>query len=259
MSFIEIDFGAKPPSVLFERGLRLVTLTGRRRLHVDCVFEPPCFCQAGIEDATLLGIGAFTLINGGVISHVRIGRYCSLAPDVRIGSVEHPTDWLTTSDVAQFSGVHEWDKFSAPDQVPALQQIRRGYKNSRPMTELGNDVWIGQGVFIKAGVKIGDGAIVGARSVVTKDVPPYAVVAGTPATLKKMRFPQATIDRLQALQWWKYKIFDFFSEPLDDIEFVLARLESLKVAGKLKNYEPVTLRTADLQSILTVPRELVTA
>lgn len=259
MSFVEVDFGANPAAKLSAHGVRMVTLTGRRRLHVDCYFEPPCFCQASIDDATVLGIGAFTLINGGAISHVRIGRYCSLAPDVRIGSVEHPTNWLTTADVAQFSGVHDWDKFSAPDQVPALRQIRRGYKNSRPITELGNDVWIGQGVFIKAGVKIGDGAIVGARSVVTKDVPAYAIVAGTPATIKKMRFPQATVERLQKLQWWNYKIFDFFNEPLDDIEFVLARLESLEAAGKLKKYEPVALRPAALQTLLAEPREMAPA
>jgi acetyltransferase-like isoleucine patch superfamily enzyme len=249
MSFVEIDFGANPLARLVAHGVRIPTLTGRRRLHADCYFEPPCFCQAGIDDATVMGLGAFTLLNGGVVSHVRIGRYCSLAPDVRIGSVEHPMDWLTTSDVAQFSGVHDWDKFAAPDQVPTLRQTRRGYKNSRPITEIGNDVWIGQGVFIKAGVKIGDGAVVGARSVVTKDVPPYAIVAGTPASVKKMRFPEATITRLQTLRWWQYKIFDFFADPINDVEFMLARLEGLTAAGKLAPYQPPLVRTADLQAI----------
>jgi acetyltransferase-like isoleucine patch superfamily enzyme len=251
MSFVEIDFGANPLARLQAHGVQLPTLAGRRSLHVDCYFEPPCFCKAEIADETVFGIGAFTLINGGsgVISHVRIGRYCSIAPDAHIGAVEHPQDWLTTSDVAQLSFVHDWDKFAAPDQVPALRQIRRGYQHSRPITEIGNDVWLGQGVFLKAGVKIGDGAIIGARSVVTKDVPPYAVAAGTPASLKKMRFPEATIARLQKLQWWQYKIFDFFSDPVDDVEFMIARLESLIAAGKLTPYQPPVVRTADLQAI----------
>ncbi len=71
-------------------------------------------------------------------------------------------------------------------------------------TTVGNDVWIGQDVVIKGGVKIGDGAVIGARSVVTRDVPPYAVVAGVPAKVIKYRFEQEKIDFLEKLQWWNW-------------------------------------------------------
>lgn len=78
--------------------------------------------------------------------------------------------------------------------------------NSNRVVTIGNDVWIGQGVFIKSGVTIGDGAIIAARSAVVSDVPPYAIVAGVPAKVKKYRFPTDTIEKLKALRWWDYNI-----------------------------------------------------
>ena len=70
---------------------------------------------------------------------------------------------------------------------------------------LGNDVWVGFEAVILAGVTIGDGAIIGARAVVTRDVPPYAIVGGVPARLIRRRFDEATIESLLALQWWDWE------------------------------------------------------
>lgn len=78
-------------------------------------------------------------------------------------------------------------------------------------------MWIGWGVLIKGGVTIGNGAVIGARSVVTKDVPPYAVVAGVPAKVIKYRFEQEKIDLLQQLQWWDWDI-DRIYENLDRLK-----------------------------------------
>ena len=86
-----------------------------------------------------------------------------------------------------------------------------------PHTTIGNDVWIGWDVLIKGGVTIGNGAVIGARSVVTKDVPPYAVVAGVPAKVIKYRFEQEKIDLLQQLQWWDWDI-DRIYENLDRLK-----------------------------------------
>ncbi|MCB1113643.1 MAG: CatB-related O-acetyltransferase [Chlamydiia bacterium] len=71
---------------------------------------------------------------------------------------------------------------------------------------VGNDVWIGYDAFIRGGVTIGDGAIVAAKSVVTKDVPPYAIVAGNPARVVKMRFDEETVKRLLDIAWWNWDI-----------------------------------------------------
>lgn len=69
---------------------------------------------------------------------------------------------------------------------------------------IGNDVWIGYEAVIMAGVTIGNGAIIGTRAVVTKDVPPYTIVGGVPAKSIRRRFDQATIEKLEALRWWDW-------------------------------------------------------
>jgi hypothetical protein len=74
---------------------------------------------------------------------------------------------------------------------------------------IGNDVWIGENVLIQAGVRIGNGAIIGANSFVRKDVPAYAVVAGSPAVVKKMRYSYQIIEQLENLAWWQYNPGDF--------------------------------------------------
>ena len=71
--------------------------------------------------------------------------------------------------------------------------------------EIGNDVWICRGVKILPGIKVGTGAIIGAYSVVTKDVPPFAFVAGNPARIKRYRFSKAKIKKLLKIQWWNWK------------------------------------------------------
>lgn len=84
---------------------------------------------------------------------------------------------------------------------------------------IGNDVWIGEAVFINDGVKIGSGAVIGAHSVVTKDIPPYAIVAGAPAKILRYRFDEETIKHLLESRWWEWpddklaKKAEFFDDP----------------------------------------------
>lgn len=93
---------------------------------------------------------------------------------------------------------------------------------------IGNDVWIGDGAWIKNGVKIGDGAIIGARAVVTRDVPPYAVVAKSPARVIDYRFDADTIQTLLASKWWDLPDDIIRQIPFDDIEKTILFLASLK-------------------------------
>lgn len=177
-------------------------------------FEAPVRIWQGV---TLNGarIGAFSYVSPHSMLHnVEIGRYCSIGNGFAILS-NHPTDWLTSSAVA-YEAI-----FPAPFR-------RESYSTEAfdklPPVRIGHDVWIGSYVRIKGGVTIGNGAIIAAGAVVTKDVPPYAVVGGVPAHLIRMRFPTELIERIESLRWWQYDLsglalpFDSPAEALDAIE-----------------------------------------
>ena len=125
------------------------------------------------------------------IVNCEIGQFCSISDDVIIGGAEHPIDWGSTSPV--FQNV----KHSGPKK-----RFSKHNFEGIARTVIGNDVWVGKRVIIKAGIKIGDGAVIGAGAVVTKDVPPYAVVAGVPGKVLKYRFDEETIAKLLKLKWW---------------------------------------------------------
>lgn len=125
------------------------------------------------------------------MQHVDVGAYCSIADSVYIGGREHPTDWVSTSPVFENVGHSGVSKRFARLEVPRPRR-----------TVIGNDVWIGHAAVIKAGVHVGDGAVIGAASVVTKDVPPYAIVAGNPARVVRYRFDEHIIAELLRTHWW---------------------------------------------------------
>ena len=84
--------------------------------------------------------------------------------------------------------------------------MNEGAWEEKSKTTIGNDVWIGNGAIVINGVKVGDGAIIGAGAVVTKDVPPYCIVVGSPARVIKKRFDDAVIERLLKVQWWNWPL-----------------------------------------------------
>ena len=93
-------------------------------------------------------------------------------------------------------------------------------------TQIGNDVWIADNAVVLRGISIGTGAIVGAASVVTKDVPPYAIVAGNPAKFVRFRFEQEVIERLQKIKWWELPMTELKGIQFSDIHQALSDLES---------------------------------
>ena len=121
-----------------------------------------------------------------------IGRFCSIAAEVRfiMNGGNHATDWLTTFPFPVFG--NGWEG-AMPDSWP-----------HRGDTVVGNDVWMGYGVTVMPGVTIGDGAIVATKSVVTRDVPAYAIVGGNPAELIRYRFDEQDRARLLELAWWNW-------------------------------------------------------
>lgn len=228
-------------------GLRLPGLIQTGKLADGSRIEAPTSIICSVSQGSFLDVGAFCNLSGGTINNVRFGRYCSIAAGVVIGMHEHPTDWLTTSRTAYFPQVNGWRELVAPHRQEEIRQGLRHFRNSCPVTEIGNDVWIGQGAFIKSGVKIGTGSIIGARSIVLRDVPPYSIVVGTPGRVVRSRFPEATVQRLLAVQWWRFSIFDLFSAPMDDIDRALDRIEAMAADGQLVPYEAPVVTAEDLR------------
>ena len=131
-----------------------------------------------------------------------------------------------------------------------ITQTPHGLPNSSPLI-IGNDVWIGQDVtFSTSGISVGDGAIVAAGSLVTKDVPPYTIVGGVPAKFIKYRFPEGTIKKLLELKWWKYGFADFEGINMDDdIDIFINKLQKQIDERKIKPFCPKTLTLEDLQDL----------
>lgn len=149
-----------------------------------------------------------------VITDCNVGSFTSIANNVVIGGGKHPMEWVSMSPVFYEGKDSVKTKFSEHKREP----VKR--------TEIGHDVWIGEKALIKQGVIIGNGAVIGMGSIVTKDVEPYTVVAGSPAKVIRKRFDNHIIDRLEKIQWWKLDDKDlkeyapYFTDPNKFIEMV---------------------------------------
>ena len=123
-------------------------------------------------------------------AYAEIGKFCSIASGTKIGIAGHPSNLLSTNSIFYLN------KSLNPQFKNEIK-----YKPYSPIT-IGNDVWIGEKCLIMPGVNIGNGAIIAAHAVVTKDVPPYAIVGGVPAKVIKYRFSNEVIEKLQEICWW---------------------------------------------------------
>lgn len=148
-------------------------------------------CSA--SEVTESKIGRYSYIGNycSVVS-AEIGNFCSIADNCIIGGANHAVNWVSTSPVFHNGRNIMKKNFSVHSFEP--------YKK----TTIGNDVWIGSNCLIKGGITIGNGAIIGMGSVVTKSVGEYEIWAGTPAKLIKKRFSDDTIEKLQLCKWWDY-------------------------------------------------------
>jgi acetyltransferase-like isoleucine patch superfamily enzyme len=120
-----------------------------------------------------------------------IGAFTSIANRAVIGGGRHPMEWVGMSPVF----------YEGRDSVRAKFSEHRREPVER--TRIGSDVWIGECTLIRQGVRIGDGAVIGMGSIVTKDVEDYAIVAGSPARLIRMRFSDEVVAKLQEIRWWE--------------------------------------------------------
>lgn len=138
-------------------------------------------------------MGRFSYVTSGQISNSEIGAFTSIGPGVKIGGFgKHPMQWISTHPA--FYSIRPPSGFSFSD---------KNYFEEFQPVNIGNDVWIGERAMILDGVNVGNGAVIGAGSIVTKDVMPYEVVAGIPAKRIRMRFTDSEIYDLEKSAWWK--------------------------------------------------------
>lgn len=164
--------------------------------------------------------GAYSyVVEDGDVIYATIGKFCSIARAVRINPGEHPT-WRA----AQHHFMYRASTYAMGEDEAELFAWRR----SNGVT-IGHDVWIGHGATVMAGVTVATGAVVGAGAVVTRDVAPYTIVAGVPASPIRRRVGEAVGQRLMALAWWDW--------PHDRLAAALDDFRSLTAEAFLERYE----------------------
>ena len=161
-----------------------------------------------------------------------IGSFCSISHFVEIGAASHPIDRITTNAFT-YSTV-----FGFVDKTEPFEPIK---------TIIGNDVWLGCKTSILSGVKVGHGAIVGAGAVVTKDVPPYAIVAGVPAKVLRYRFDKEIIEKLLELKWWDFEK-EFLAQHIELFKQDLTIELIDDLSCKYKEYKAKTLVAVERES-----------
>lgn len=135
-----------------------------------------------------------------VVKYAEIGKFCSISWNVSIGGANHNYHRLSTHP---FSFIKKY----------GFAESGGGYSSFENPLIIGNDVWIGCNSVILRGIHIGNGAVIGAAAVVTKDIPPYAIVVGNPAKVIKYRFSEQLIEKLQVMKWWDWPK-DFLQDHL---------------------------------------------
>lgn len=189
---------------LFKMAFLRIKWKSKVRMDMDCkvgyrsTFEGANYLGKKAVFVGEMGYGSY-LGDGAKITG-RIGRYTSIAASAKTVNGFHPTDTFVAMHPSFYST-------SSCVELPArtvgvFDEFRYADQGKKHDVIIGNDVWIGEGAVLIAGVTVGDGAVVAAGAVVTKDVPPYTVVGGVPAKIIKKRFSEEQIQKLEEFQWW---------------------------------------------------------
>jgi acetyltransferase-like isoleucine patch superfamily enzyme len=245
----KIVVSAQVKDILRNKGFDPRFIAEGRSLPDDLFFEAPSSLKwAHVE---FYGkISAFSYFVSGYMMSTEIGRYCSIGEDVQIGRGDHPTSWVSThpfqylqekmfdvgEDFLQSEFFHDFRSH--------LAGIEGGTVFPPPVTKIGHDVWIGHGANIRAGITIGNGAVIAGGAVVSKDVPPYMIVGGNPASFIRTRFDLSLAQALNDSNWWDFAPWQLealpFNRPKDFLE------EFHKLESALEPYVPGFVRLGDL-------------
>ena len=214
------------------------------------VLEPFSTIGAGNNIYTL---GSFGSIMSPMPTNAVLGRYCCIAGGVQMMGIRHPIEAVCLSS-AFFQRSREFVDAYITEQKEAGRVFQfKSVPTPQPQLQpliIGHDVWIGSGVLLSGGIKIGNGAVIAAKSTVTKDVPPYAIVGGTPAKIIKYRFNEKIQEGLEEAQWWNYELSDLHGLTLSNPELFIE--EFLRRKDNLRKYTPIKTHVwAEIQEFLS--------
>lgn len=184
----------------------------------DTVFGT--YCEVGARTKVAeCSFGDFSyVVNDSDIIYTDIGKFCSIAAHTRINPGNHPIERAAMNHFTYRSSA-----YGLGDDDPAFFEWRR-----QSRCRLGHDVWIGHGAVVLPGVSIGNGGVVGAGAIVTKDVPPFAIAVGNPARVLRYRFPPELVATLQSIGWWDW--------PHDRLKAAMADFRGLGIEAFCTRY-----------------------
>lgn len=189
----------------------------------NTVFEG--FNKIGINTKFKGEIGFASLIGNDCEIEAKIGKYCSIGNNVNIIKYTHPSrDFVSTHP--SFYSIRKQSGFSYTNKQ-LFEELLYVDENKKLPIEVGNDVWIGSNVTIIGGVKIGDGCIIGAGSLVVKNVEPYEIVGGVPAKFIRKRFSDEQIKFLLEIKWWN-KGFAWLKENVNSFQNINNFINNIK-------------------------------
>ncbi|MGX1017698.1 virginiamycin A acetyltransferase [Pseudomonas sp. Y3 TE3536] len=185
----------------------------------------------------LCSIGSLSYSYSALAESMTVGRYCSISTGLVILDSHHPMDLVTTSIITFRPGNDLVRDFTNEEQT---KQYNWHKYDRKAYPQIGNDVWIGRDVTLRMGITIGDGAVIAAGALVTKDVPPYAVVGGNPAKVLKYRFSEEIIAELLRLQWWNYDPSKICQIGFKDAGRFCTELQHSIDAAEIEVFKPKT-------------------
>ena len=180
------------------------------------------YCEVGARTrVTESTFGDYAyVVNDSDIIYTTVGKFCSIAAHTRINPGNHPLDRVALSHFTYRSRSYGFGSDDAD-----FFEWRRGHR-----AVLGNDVWIGHGAIVLPGVHLGNGAAIGAGAVVSRDVPPFAIVVGVPARIVRYRFEPEIIAALERIAWWDW--------THDALATGLADFQAMSAEAFCRKYDP---------------------